>query len=213
MRVTSIVIAALAGALLPASAACAGEISMNDPYLKIAAARARVEIVLRDGAIVFDTNRNTWNQNWQIMSANSQRSYSLLGQARTVEHAKGEQADRQFIQDAEKMETWLRISFDGLTQAMGQKTLLDQKFNEAGSQWSHTGNTLNQVRNMEEYWKYAKMDPNLLETVYATIEKRGVECRTQAEEAIEGLKRLKAEWDTKLADVEKFVAGRVPAAK
>ena len=207
------IMAAVAGCIGVTSAAFAADaISADDPYLKVAAARARVEIVFRDGAISFDQTRNGWTANWLAVSAASQKICNvLLSQARQVEMAKGEQADKQFVADCDTKDQAARAAYELMGQPTGARTLAEQKFNEAATQWGNTWQLVGALRSSEEYWKNSKLDVGLLVNLYVAIEKRAMECREQANAAVAASKQAKLDWDAKLGEVTQFVATRVQA--
>ncbi|HUS57073.1 MAG TPA: hypothetical protein VM141_00340 [Planctomycetota bacterium] len=203
--------AALAAGLLVTNVAAAADVF--DPYIKVATARAKAEIALRDGAQTFNRDRNSWNDMWQSIEKSYRADIVLLQRARQAEGEKGEQADRAFIKEAETREQAAHAASNALGQAQGARTLAEQKLGEAQHQWNNVANALSQIRGAEDSWKAAKLDLGMLEAAYFAIERRALECRAQAEAAIAEVRPVKAEWDNMLAETEKFVVGRVPAQK
>jgi len=184
-----------------------------DPYVKVATARAKAEIAIRDGMVQFDMQNNSWNASWQGVDVTYNKISRMLEEARNQENQKGDQADRQFVNDSNTKQQTVRADLDELGRVEGNRTLADQKLREAQRQWDNLGGVFANIRGIEEQWKNSKLELSLLVTNYASIETRAIEIRGQAAAAVGMAKAAKADWEAKFSEVEKFVAGRLPAAK
>lgn len=212
-RVLAIVAGIAIGMLMSTVVLAAEPISPNDPYIRIATARARAEIAVRDGAATFNNNTNSYGSTWQEIGNAQAKIDALYAEANATESKKGEKADKQFLQDCPAKAQASQVLYQALPQPppFGRKAAADQKMGEAGGQFGQVSATLQNMRTLEDSWKNAKLDLTMLEAIYASIEKRASECRDQATVAINDVKALKVEWDNRLAETQKYVAGRVAA--
>ena len=184
-----------------------------DPYVKVATARAKAEIAMRDGMVQFDMQNNSWNASWQGIEITWNKIWRMLEDVRNLENQKGDQADRQFVNDVQAKQETVRADYDALGRVEGKRSLAEQKIRDAQRQWENLGSVFANIRGIEEQWKNSKLELSLLVTYYASIETRAIEIRGQAAAAVGMAKAAKADWEAKFSEVEKLVAGRLPAAK
>ena len=189
----------------------AGEV---DPYMKVATARAKAEMALRDGDVQFDPQMNSWDASWQAQQRIFEKTRALLDGRLNQERQKGDQADRQLMDNL-----WTKLQTIGAEnnalgqgQAEGKRTLAERKMNDARFQWGNLRNLFANVRNNEESWKYCKLDLAPLVALYASIETRAIELRGEVASAVGVAKAVRADWEAKLPEVEKL-AGAAPAAQ
>ena len=202
-----LVVALAAGAY--SAETMAGEV---DPYMKVATARAKAEMALRDGDVEFDPQMNSWDASWQAQQRISEKTAALLDGRRNQENQKGDQADRQLVKDIETKLQTIRADHGALWQAEGKRALAERKMNDARFQWGNLRNLFANVRNNEESWKNCKLDLAPLVALYASIETRAIELRGEVASAAGVAKAVRADWEAKLPEVEKL-AGAAPAAQ
>lgn len=202
-----LVVALAAGAY--SAETMAGEV---DPYMKVATARAKAEMALRDGDVEFDPQMNSWDASWQAQQRISEKTAALLDGRRNQENQKGDQADRQLVKDIETKLQTIRADHGALWQAEGKRALAERKMNDARFQWGQLRNLFANVRGGEESWKNCKLDLSPLVALYASIETRAIELRGEVASAAGVAKAVRADWEAKLPEVEKL-AGAAPAAQ
>ena len=202
-----LVVALAAGAY--SAETMAGEV---DPYMKVATARAKAEMAIRDGDVQFDPQMNSWDASWQAQQSIFEKTRALLEGRRNQENQKGDQADRQLVKDIETKLQTIRADHGALWQAEGKRALAERKMNDARFQWGQLRNLFGNVRNGEESWKNCKLDLSPLVALYASIETRAIELRGEVASAAGVAKAVRADWEAKLPEVEKL-AGAAPAAQ
>jgi len=202
-----LVVALAAGAY--SAETMAGEV---DPYMKVATARAKAEMAIRDGEVQFDPQMNSWEASWQAQQSIFEKTRALLEGRRNQENQKGDQADRQLIDNLwTKMQT-MGAENNALGQAEGKRALAERKMNDARFQWGQLRSLFANVRGSEENWKNCKLDLLPLVALYASIETRAIELRGEVASAVGVAKAARADWEAKLPEVEKL-AGAAPVAK
>jgi len=183
-----------------------------DPYMKVATARAKAEMAIRDGQVQFDPQRNSWDASWQAQQSIYEKTRALLEGRRNQENQKGDQADRQLMDNlSTKMQTIGAENY-ALGQTEGKRVLAEQKMREAKFQWDQLRGLFSNVRGGEESWKNCKLDLSPLVALYASIETRAIELRGEAASAVGTARAVRADWEAKLPEVEKL-AGAAPAAQ
>ena len=202
-----LVVALAAGAY--SAETMAGEV---DPYMKVATARAKAEMALRDGDVQFDPQMNSWDASWQAQQSIFEKTRALLEGRRNQENQKGDQADRQLIDNLWTKTQTMGAEYNALGQAEGKRALAERKMNDARFQWGNLRNLFANVRNNEESWKNCKLDLAPLVALYASIETRAIELRGEVASAVGVAKAVRADWEAKLPEVEKL-AGAAPAAQ
>lgn len=202
-----LVVALAAGAY--SAETMAGEV---DPYMKVATARAKAEMALRDGDVEFDPQMNSWDASWQAQQRIYEKARGLLDRRHREENQKGDQADRQLVKDIERKAEAIHADHGVLHQAEGKRALADRKMSDARYQWGQLRNVLANVRGSEESWKNCKLDLLPLVALYASIETRAIELRDEVASAVGVAKAVRADWEAKLPEVEKLV-GAAPAAQ
>lgn len=195
------------GGILMTASALAGE---ADPYAGAAAAKAKADAAVREVSAALDATRTAYGAAWQELDSIATKIDAAFNEGRAAEGKKAEKADQHFITACEQKRVASRNAYDALIQVppFGRRTMADGKLGNATTEFSYASNSLNNIRSLEDWWKAGKMDAGLLAGIYAAIEKRVFECRDQAAAVVNEVKAVKAEWDGRLAEAQKFVAGR-----
>lgn len=183
-----------------------------DPYMKVATARAKAEMALRDGDVQFDPQMNSWDASWQAQQRIFEKTRALLEGRLNQERQKGDQADRQLMDNLSTKWQTISEEHNALGQAEGKRTLAERRLRDASYQWGQLRNLFANVRSNEESWKNCKLDLLPLVALYASIETRAIELRGEAASAVGVAKAVRADWEAKLPEVEKL-AGAAPVAK
>ena len=183
-----------------------------DPYMKVATARAKAEMAIRDGEVQFDPQMNSWEASWQAQQSIFEKTRALLEGRRNQENQKGDQADRQLVDNLSTKLQTIGAENNALGQAEGKRALAERKMNDARFQWGQLRGLFANVCGNEEFWKNCKLDLSPLVALYASIETRAIELRGEAASAAGMAKAVRADWEAKLPEVEKL-AGAAPAAQ
>jgi hypothetical protein len=176
----------------------------QDPYIKVALARAKAEIALRDTAPLFDSQRSGWNEAWQSCDSSYQKSYQNLNRARDEESRKPDNKNDVFINDCNTRLTAMNETWQTFSQK--ERPGPQMKMGDASNQFNNVMQAFRVQCQGEQNWKDAKMDLALLEQSYAALEKRALEVRALAEEALVEVKKQGKNWEDLLKDAENFVA-------
>lgn len=185
----------------------------DDPFVKVAMAKAKVEIVIRDGAVVFDGARSGWDAAWQGCDRAFTKTSGEYARARDAESRKPEGKNDFFITESGQRQTELNTAWTEFSQK--DRPALQVKRGDAANQFQNTVNAFRQVASSEESWKNSKMDLDLLVQVYAALEKRLSETQAQGQETLDEVKKQGERWDREVETAVEYVtaAGHPPVAK
>ena len=171
-------------AVLGATAAArAEEKSEPDPYVKVAIARAKAEIALRDSAALFDDNRCELNPAAQAVLHARDKMNEALNNLRGAEAGKEEfQRDEKFVAACDRELTVLELKAARFEQVESKE--INLSYNEARQAFGSAGELFNKLADAEKAWKESSLDLPALVAVYAALEKRVLELRGQAQKAV-----------------------------
>jgi len=183
----------------------------DDPYLKVAVARAKVEIAIRESANTFDSHRSGWNAEWQGCDMAYQRASQELHRCRDAENRKAEAANEQFINDCDNRQNALDAAWQA-DQKNREET--QQKMNDATNEFNQAVEVFRSTVSSEEAWKNSKLDLELLCQIYAALEKRIKQIQSQGQAALDDLKQQRARWDEEHKAIVDFATagGHPPVA-
>ena len=182
----------------------------QDPYMKLAMARARVEIALRDAGGLFSPDK-AWNQAWQEAEQARNRVDQTLDKASEAEMAKADAADPKFIADSQARKEAAAQEWNDFCQK--ERLALQQRYDEVVQQSALLQQALQGLSQQEEVWKSAKLDLAILEAGYLAMEKRLQSLADQAAALLAEAQKTQKRWEAAAEAVAKFAAGRAAAKK
>jgi hypothetical protein len=180
------------------------EDAQSDPYVKVAVARAKVEVAIRDAGPVCDGPRSGWGATWSATDATWEKLARTLERAMEKEERRPEEVrDQPFIEDCRgkreaKEEDW--------RQFQSKRTDLNTRFEQSCRAFDNLSEMLGVTAEIDRRWKEAGIDLAPLESVYAAMEKRVFEVREQARKALDDETAALKDWEAALAAAEKAVA-------
>ena len=164
----------------------------DDPYLKVAVARAKVEIAIRESANTFDPHRSGWNSEWQGCDLAYQKAYQELHRCRDAESRKAEARNEQFLTDCNERQNALNAAWQAYQR---DRQEMQRKMGDATNEFNQAVQVFRATVSSEEAWKNSKMDLELLCQIYAALEKRIKQIHSQGQAALDDLKQQRARWD------------------
>jgi hypothetical protein len=199
-----VIVAALVTTALMTSTGFAQEKAGDDPYLLLAAARAKAEIAIRDAGPITDTSRNGFDAAGQATDQVWNKMWDMLTKARDAESRKEETArNQQFVDECNgKMET---LNRDWQTFNQKDRSDLRQSLQDGINEFNTIYQAFSSQVQQEQNFKNAKLDLGQLVTVYAGMEKKIMESRAKVQAVIDKAKHLKENWDKQLAAAEAMV--------
>jgi len=183
----------------------------DDPYMKTAVARTKVEITFRDAAPVFDPVTNGCNAAWTAAGKSKNQIDDLLTKAVEKEQDRGGLQDETFITACEQRLNKIEELWTEFDEQI--RPTLESGFDKAREKFDAAGAVLTSLMEQEQNWKTAGVDLTALETVYAALGKRAAELTAEAEQVIKGAKEKQAVLENEVKGTEKFLSGRPAGAK
>jgi hypothetical protein len=194
-----------------AMAAPAEEAGMSDPYVKLAVARAKAEAAIRDAMPLANEQQSGWMATWQATDAGREKSASALQRAMQQEETKPQESRN------EKAVQELRQKWEAQENAwrafLQKRAAFRAQYDQGVQGIMRVNELLAQIASMEKSWKDAGLDVAGLENLYAALEKRVSEARSQIRKAMDEQTGGLREWEGGAKAEASAPASEAPPAK
>jgi hypothetical protein len=177
----------------------AGTNTEVDPLMKLATARAKVEISLRDATAVFDKTRNGYVAAETVIEKTRNQIMDILSKAKTERDE-----DKKFVIECERRAAQIDRKWDDASREYD--TDISPRYDAATETFDKLKNIFGKLTDLDQNWKDARLDLAALEAAFAAMDKRIADTAAQGEKATNDLKDRQKIWGAELAAVEKFVA-------
>lgn len=183
----------------------------DDPYMRAAVSRTRVEIAFRDAEAAFDPAANGYSTAWADAEKAKRRLDQLLTAAVEQEQERGETRAEGFIAGCEQRLNRLEELWTALDEQT--RPTLDATLNKVTVKFEAARDVLARLIEQEADWKKAGIDLAALEAAYAAIEKRLTQLGAEAGQVVKSVKTKQAELENEMHSAETFLAERNAAPK
>jgi predicted nucleic acid-binding Zn-ribbon protein len=170
-----------------------------DPLMKLATARAKVEITLRDGSPVFDRTNNGFAAAETAIERTKDTITDILSKSR-----QNNADDEEYIATIEQTATELQSKWDMASREYD--TDISPRYEAANESFGALKNVFTTLANSEQEWKQARIDLDPLERAFAALDKRLAETIVAGRKATDDLKSRQKTWESELATIRESVS-------
>jgi hypothetical protein len=172
-----------------------------DPLMKLATARAAVEIAIRDGSAVFDRTKNGYADAETGIEQDKDKITDILSKAKEA-HAD----DKTFAVECEKMMAEVEKKWD--KDSREYDVDISARYDTASETFDELKDIFITFADNEQKWKKSKLDLEPLGQNFAALEKRFVETVAKGKKAVDDLKDRRKTWDDELVKIQQFVSDK-----
>ena len=172
-----------------------------DPLMKLATARASVEIAIRDGSAVFDKTRNGYVDAETTIERDKDKITDILSKAKQA-HAD----DKAFAVECDKMMAEVEKKWD--KDSREYDIDISARYDGASETFDELKDLFTTFADNEQKWKKSKLDLEPLGQNFAALEKRFTETIARGKKAVDDLKERRKTWDDDLVNIQNFVSDK-----
>jgi peptidoglycan hydrolase CwlO-like protein len=172
-----------------------------DPLMKLATARAAVEIAIRDGSAVFDRTKNGYVDAETAIERDKDKITDILSKAKEA-HA----GDKTFAGECDKMMAEVEKKWD--KDSREYDVDISARYDSASETFDELKDLFTTFADSEQKWKKSKLDLEPLGQNFTAVEKRLTETVAKGKKAVDDLKERRKTWDEELAKIEQFVSDK-----
>lgn len=170
-----------------------------DPYIRMAAVKAELEVALRDRASVFDSGKSGFDDNEEAIEKAKDGISDLIERA-----GKMGNLDENVMETLEKKEAELERRWDEASHDFD--STLSPRYEELSDAFDSLREVFEGLSDAEQGWKRSGADVAPLEQAYAALAKRLSVITPEAEKLVATLKEHRTSWEAERESVQALVS-------